>query len=241
MYAQGRRIRATVPKLPEATGTSGRINNGQLTDFQLLTIGESTVAGVGVRTHQEGFTGTLARELATNMARSVTWRVYAKSGITAERVPDELLSKVTEPSADLIVVGLGANDAFAGYPPSRWRRDMRTIIEQLRGQFPTTPIAFANMPPIKEFPAFTPLIKWTIGNLIEWYAAELADLAGEYAKVYFNDEIITFDKWVRYGAGQRPTADFFSDGVHPSKLTYQTWAVDFNQFLQAQKVLDRHR
>ena len=64
MYFQGKRIKASVPNLPEAKGTAGIAVANSEHSMNLLTIGESTIAGVGVETHEEGFTGTLAKELA---------------------------------------------------------------------------------------------------------------------------------------------------------------------------------
>ena len=43
------------------------------------------------------------------------------------------------------------------------------------------------------------------------------------------------------GAGEEPVhfpgADFFSDGVHPSELTYKIWAEDMSRFIIEEKEL----
>lgn len=231
MYVQGKRIRAKVPSLPEATGTRGMTNPNQITDFQLITIGESTVAGVGVKTHAEGFSGTLAEELAKKLNKNIRWKVYAKSGITAKRVPTELIANITEQHADLIVIGLGANDAFEGNSPNTWRNGIKQIIAELRVKYPTAPIAFANMPPIKEFPAFTPLIQQTIGNLVEWHGQELQKIVANQTNVIYNKKVLRIKDWLKGDLVDKTVQDFFSDGVHPSKLTYQTWAKDFANFV----------
>ena len=53
MYYQGKRIRASVPKLPEAKGLEGsfQINEKNERPVKIISIGESTIAGVGVETH----------------------------------------------------------------------------------------------------------------------------------------------------------------------------------------------
>lgn len=231
MYVQGKQIRAKVPSLPEATGIQGITNTNQPSDFQLITIGESTVAGVGVKTHSEGFSGTLADELAQKLNKNIRWKVYAKSGITAKRVPSELITNITEKQADLIVIGLGANDAFEGNSPNAWRKGIQQIIADLRVKFPSTPIAFANMPPIKEFPAFTPLIQQTIGNLVEWHGQELQKIVANHSNIIYNQQILKIKDWLKGDLANKTVNDFFSDGVHPSKLTYQTWAKDFANFV----------
>ncbi|MEL6135759.1 MAG: SGNH/GDSL hydrolase family protein, partial [Bacteroidota bacterium] len=153
--------------------------------FQLLTLGESTIAGVGVETHARGFTGTLAQALADHMGRDVKWHVYAKSGYTAQDVREKKLPVISEQHVDLIVIGLGANDAFALHHPKRWRRDVQKLIIDIRQKFPSAYIVFCNMPPIKDFPAFTPQMKFVIGNLVEILGAELMDLVKDMDQVYY--------------------------------------------------------
>jgi len=228
MYYQGKKIIGSVPKLPEAEGLVGThtFDTENPKALSLLTIGESTIAGVGVKTHEEGFTGTLAKELSKLLKVNIDWKVYARSGYTADRVTKKIIPKIEEDKTDLIVIGLGANDAFALNSPNKWRKNIQDLIESLRTKFPDAPIVFCNMPPIKEFPAFTSLIKFTVGNLVEMLGQEVADLAEEYENVFYFGEVISIEKWMKKHNVEGQASDFFSDGVHPSKLTYQTWAKD---------------
>lgn len=56
LYWQGKRIWASVPQLPEAEGTQGQalFKVGEQRPLKMLALGESTIAGVGVRTHEVG-------------------------------------------------------------------------------------------------------------------------------------------------------------------------------------------
>ncbi len=93
------------------------------------------------------------------------------------------------------------------------------------------------MPPIKEFPAFSPLIKFSIGNLVEILGEELAVVVKEFKDVYYCAQNITLADWVkRLDAGADVTA-FFSDGVHPAKITYQYWAKDVAMFILENRVI----
>ena len=229
MYVQGKRIKKSVPVLPEATGPSGITGNGR--PFKLLTIGESTIAGVGVDTHEEGFTGTLATTLAERLNRRTEWRVYARSGYTAQRTTLKLIPKITETEADLIVIGTGGNDAFTLNTPDRFRKHVSGLIDAVRLKFPNTPIVFTNMPPIKEFPAFTLLIKFTIGHLVELLGDEVEEEVKNRKNVHYYADRITIKDWTKRLNIQEKTGAFFSDGVHPSKLTYQTWAKDLGRWM----------
>ncbi len=227
LYFQGKRIKATVPRLPEAQGTEG-----------LVSI---TIAGVGVASHEIGFSGTLAKELATKLKVNVSWKVYAKSGYTAKRVAEKIVPSIAEKEIDLIVIGLGGNDAFALNSPNQWGRDIEKLIFALEKRYANTPIAFTNMPPIKEFPAFTAAMKFTLGNLVELLGEKLEQVVARRSHVYYQSQNITLKDWIERMNIDSSEKDFFSDGVHPSKLTYQTWAKDFSDFLIQERILNSLR
>jgi len=231
MYLHGKRIRSSVPRLSEATGTEGISGQNSTKVLRMITIGESTVAGVGVATQEEGFTGTLAKTLAEGLDTNIQWKVYAKSGYTAKRVTYKIIPKIEETEVDLIVIGLGGNDAFKLNNPSKWGAQIEVLLDKIQNKFPNTPICFMNMPPIKEFPAFTSLIKFTVGNLVELLGEELDRVIKNRANVFYLSEVITLDLWIKALNTDKRPEDFFSDGVHPSKFTYQTWGRYFGEYL----------
>jgi lysophospholipase L1-like esterase len=237
LYFQGQRIKATVPRLPEAEGTEGLVSMGVVRTIRMITIGESTIAGVGVETHELGFTGTLANQLATKLKVNVSWKVYAKSGYTAKKVTERLIPTITDTHLDLIVIGLGGNDAFALNSPARWGKDIEELIVALKRKFPNVVIAFTNMPPIKEFPAFTSTIKFVLGNLVELLGEKLETVVAKQKNVYYQSQKITLKDWITRMNIDSSEKDFFSDGVHPSQLTYQTWAKDFAMFIVEKKMI----
>lgn len=224
-------------QLPEAEGLDGEVLVDDTASLKLLFIGESTMAGVGVLHHQESFCGHLAQEIARLASRSVGWKVYAKSGYTAANILDKIVPEITETSADLIVIGLGANDAFRLNNPNRWNITIRRLIKSLQANFLHTPLAFISVPPVREFPSFTPLLKDTIGRLIDLLGDELASITHEAPQIYYHGHRLTLSEWRdRHGIESHPTT-FFSDGVHPTALTYQLWAKDFAAFLWDKEVL----
>ena len=225
MYYHGKKIRANVPKLPEVEGLNGKFITNKRTkkSLKIIAIGESTTAGVDVKTHKEGFTGTVAKEISKLLNLNVSWKVYARSGYTAKIINNKIIPKIKETEADLIIMGLGGNDAFTLNSPSKWKFEIDTLIKSVKSKFPDSFIIFCNMPPIKEFPAFTSLIKFTIGNLVEVLGNELKEVVSYHKNVFYFAEKITFDSWIKKLDLKKKKEDFFSDGIHPSKLTYQTW------------------
>lgn len=237
LYLQGRRVKNSIPNLPEAIGPEGASGSKTNSELNVLVIGESTMAGVGVKTHREGFAGTLADLLAESFYLYVQWKVQAKSGITVSRVSNELLSDLNEKGWDLVVVGIGGNDAFKLNNPVRWKAQIRSLIQDLVSKFGNVPVVFTNMPPIKEFPAFTPLMKWTIGNLVEILGESLKEVVAEFENVYYSSEVISIDTWSKKYNLSDDLGLYFSDGVHPSKLTYQTLARQSAEFIAENEIL----
>ncbi|MBR9922921.1 MAG: SGNH/GDSL hydrolase family protein [Bacteroidetes bacterium] len=233
LYWQGKKVRRNVPGLPEAKGPAGisKMDSDAGAPLKLLILGESTMAGVGVENHSEGFAGTLAKELSRKLKKNIYWKVYAKSGYTARSLEKKLLPKLPLAPMDLIVIGLGGNDAFTVNTPGSWRKAIRNLITELRSRFSAAPIVFCSMPPIKEFPAFTPVIKWTIGNLVEILGDELDQEVKAHPDVYYDKRKLRVGDWIDKIDDAHSQTDFFSDGVHPSKLTYQTWARETALFI----------
>jgi len=230
MYFHGKRIRKTVPILPEAKGKEGLVKHHSKTVFRLLCLGESTMAGVGVSTHEEGFAGSLAKALSHIIEANIKWEVIAKSGYTAKQVAEKLVPKIGN-QPDLIVIGLGGNDSFQLNSPMQWKKDIQTLIDIIRVKHPSTPIAFTNMPATKEFPAFTWPIRFVVGGLGELLGEALSEVVDINNNVYFSSEVIDLNVWTKRYNLKNVKSDFFSDGVHPAKLTYQVWAKDFAMFL----------
>ena len=233
LYFQGKKIKREVPKLPEAKEPKGFVNGNFKNTVNLLSIGESTIAGVGVEFHKNGFTGALANTLSKELQSNVNWRVYARSGYTVEQVCEKIIPKIEEKTTDLIVIGMGGNDAFALNSPKSWLKDIENLIYLLQTKFPESTIFFTNMPPIKEFPAFTKPIKFVIGNLVEILGERLHTKISSKPNVYYNNEIITLKEWSnRNTLPSNDTKIYFSDGVHPSELTYKVWGKEMGLFIK---------
>lgn len=227
LFIQGIIIQRRVKKLPEADGNFGISGDKFERNISILIIGESTMAGVGIKKHQNGFPGTLAKELSEKLKVNVQWRVYAKRGITAKQLTMQIIPYIEENNFDLIIIGLGGNDTFALRSPGKWKKHVHSLICNLRSKFMDTPIVFLNMPPIKDFPAFSIPLKLILGNLTLLLGKTLNDLVLSSPGVYFNKKVIKIDKW----KNQNNKIDIFSDGVHPSEASYQLWAKDFAEFL----------
>lgn len=226
---QGRKARRNIPRLPEAAlNKTGVAGEGSDTPLRLLTIGESAIAGVGVADHKDGFSGQLANALSTHISRPVEWTVVARSGYDARAAQRNLVQLVPNDPFDLIIIGLGGNDTFYLNSPLVFRRQMVLLIRGLRAKLPNVPIVIASLPPVGAFPALPGLVRRGLGVLVNLHGIALRRLPYRFSKVFFPGGPLKASAWIQ--KGQDP-ADFFSDGIHPSALTYRLWAEDTLRFM----------
>lgn len=219
LFWQGKRVRKKVGRLPDAAGeTVGQFGNFEKT-LNLLAIGESTVAGVGAKTHTEALAGQLAKFLSLATEKSVRWHVLGESGITARETLHRLLPNLPNAPIDLIVIGLGGNDAFKVNSPLRWQFEMSRILKILKEKYPRTVILMANSPRIKDFPVLPQPLKFVLWRISKLQHEVGKKLANADENIFYFDEAETVD------------ARFFSDGVHPSEYGYTLWSEAMIRFL----------
>lgn len=211
-------------KLPGAFGPSGKIEGSNL-GLKLAVLGESTVAGVGVDNHEAGITCQIARYLNSKTGREINWEAIGTSGFTARKVNNHLVSEIPKgmKAPNILVILLGGNDTFELNSPFRWRRDMKKLVSQLRVDFPDTKIVIANLPPVENFTSFSPLLQWYLGSLTNLHRKVIMDFPDIYPGLIYMSDKIDFDKWRKEERRDVPMNEFFSDGVHPSALTYRLW------------------
>src|SRR5215218_8520137 len=81
LYLQGQLTRRRVGVLPDAAGPkTGRVGDGP-DSVEMLAIGESTIAGLGAKTHQSAFAGQFAKQLSERIEKAVNWTVIGRNGV----------------------------------------------------------------------------------------------------------------------------------------------------------------
>lgn len=233
----GKKVKRNAPELPEASKSLTGCIKGQGGEIQLLTLGESTVAGVGVTDHKDGLTGSIAKKLHESKGKTIHWQVLARNGYTAEKANELLVPQIPNHKIDLIVIGLGANDTFEFNSPMRFRKGMIALIQNIQKRQPEANIVIANFPPIRNFPAFPWILQQILGNLIDLHAAAIVDFPRSFEKVFYFNDKITLEKWMHKFDAHLTVKDFFSDGVHPSAVTYGVWGNEIAGFVLKKEIL----
>jgi lysophospholipase L1-like esterase len=213
LYLQGQITRWKIGLLPNAGGdTWGRTGDGD-DAARLLVIGESTVAGLGARTHEHALAGRFALSLSRHIGRSVAWHVVGLNGVTARRTIDELLPQVPGERFDYILLGIGGNDVMKLSSPVRWRRDMLELLAKLRDQNPDGVIFISNCPMIIASPALPQPIKGILWELSKMHNANIIEFTRDLERVYYYPQPANIR-----------AEGFFADGIHPSEQGYSDWA-----------------
>jgi lysophospholipase L1-like esterase len=212
LYLQGQYARRKIGRLPDAAGaTAGKFGVGE-NAVKLLVIGESTVAGVGARTHENALGGQFARFLSRKIGKSVEWNVVGRSGITAKETIYELVPKIPQERFDYILLGLGGNDVLKLSSPRKWRRDMLKLLGILQRQNPGATFFLTNAPAIRLSPVLPNPIKYILGHLSALHDKNSREFTAKMEKVlYFPQPTETVE-------------DFFADGIHPSEKGYALWS-----------------
>lgn len=212
LYLQGQYTRFRVGRLPDAVGDPAGVVEGGEELIRLLVVGESTVAGVGVDTLENALGGRFAHHLSEATGATVRWRSAGVSGITVRRTIREVVPGLSEGGFDLILIALGGNDVFNLNSPSRFRSDMSELIEMLRHKSPEASVFLANVPMVRDAIALPHPLKYVLAKLAKMQHFNAIDMVSRLEEVYYFDEV------------KRVDDDFFSDGIHPSAIGYDSWA-----------------
>lgn len=214
VVVQAMRVRSSTETLPPATGpatgTSGEEESGP--PLRVAVLGESTAAGCGVRTHDEGFPGRLAHELATREGRPVTWEVVGQHAATTRRIRHRLLPELSK-DLDVAVLLAGVNDVLSRRSPQDWREDFTGIVDGLGER--AEHVAVAGIPAFDRFPS--------LPATLSRYLAERAGALDEVSRQVCAERPRT--TWIGSTDALFADPDFFSqDRFHPSATGYQRLA-----------------
>jgi lysophospholipase L1-like esterase len=213
LWLQGTITRFKIGVLPDAGGEKTGVAGTGGDPAPLLVIGESTVAGLGAKTHDVALAGQFAARLSEHIGRFVNWHVVGKSGVTARRTIEELVPQIPDQQFEFILVGLGGNDVLKLSSPRRWRSDMIELLGILREKNPSAVIFLSNCPMIIYSPALPEPSKSILWGLSKMHDANIREFTAEMDRVFYYPQ-----------PAEVRLEGFFADGIHPSEKGYADWS-----------------
>jgi lysophospholipase L1-like esterase len=208
---QGLWVLQRTPRLPSPTGRVGRFGIGLGDPLRVVGLGDSVMAGTGVREQSSSLTATYARLLQGRLQRDVEWRVHGFNGATSASVLHKLAPAV--PSAHVYLLSMGINDVTHGVESSRFAANLDGVLQLLRRKSPHARIIFGGLPPLNSFPA----LPWPLRSILAQKAEELQRTAASVAARHTRTVCFHFPPVM-------PREQFASDGFHPAETACQRWA-----------------
>jgi lysophospholipase L1-like esterase len=237
LILQAKKVKRSVPRLLEADVNIKGSIGVNTESIRLITLGESTIAGVGLKDHADGITGQIAKSISIRTNKKVEWEVIAKSGYAVKKVAEHLVSKIPDSRIDLILIGVGANDTFEFNSTLTWQRNLTQLIINIRKKHTDSPIVFINMPPIGQLLAFPKVMRVILGSLITLHGLVLKSILSKHSNVYYVNKRIRFVDWAKKCDNNVSIKDLFCDGVHPSALAYAIWGNEVGEFIIERKLI----
>lgn len=118
----------------------------------VLVVGGGAASGWGVRSHELGFTGALARRLRHATGRGVKLKSRIGPDLTSADAAEAVRAARTR-FDELRFVVLGVSETLNMLRPAQWRADMERIVEAL-GPSPDHPAVLVGVQPISSIPVY---------------------------------------------------------------------------------------
>lgn len=212
LVRQGRHLRRTTPRLPDAAKPWTGHREGP-DPVRLLVLGDSTAAGVGAATQDEALPGWFAHEIFERWGRGCTWTAIGENWATAKDVRRRLLPDAASVPFDLALLTIGANDALGLRSRPAFARDVRAIVAELRAARPAAGILVSLLPRFDRFELLPEPLRATLAR----HAASLDE--GARRAVSGLDGVFPMPPPPPYVDGF-----FATDSFHPSSEGYRLWA-----------------
>lgn len=208
---QGKNTRNTALRLPEADGPrSGKFNSSTTASLNILHLGESTVAGVGVNHSDLGFTANISRALAANKINH-QWQYIAQTGIDTSGLIKLVNEQDTIPDCSHLIITMGVNDTTGFSRRKLWRVNLKTLVNNVLQKNPDAKVIFTQVPPMHRFPALARPLNYFLGLRAWQLNQELQLLCQQNNWCFISIDIPLQPEWMA------------EDGYHPNARGYQLW------------------
>jgi lysophospholipase L1-like esterase len=214
LLAQGKKMRRTALRLPEAIGqrTGVALSEGSKSELKLLFVGDSTMAGVGVQHQTAALAFQVASILAKQLGQEVRWQLVAKSGMNTSQAFELAKGQELSP-ADVLITALGVNDVTSQKTSRQFVADYEALIRGLLLRVGAQFAVISGLPPLHLAPAAPQPLRWYLGRY--------AHLLDEHLRRW-----IAPQRNIAYVSLQWATdpKEMAADGYHPGENLYRRWA-----------------
>lgn len=164
LYAvEGIRTRLRTPRLRPGTGPyQGRFEGGG-TPVRLLVIGDSSVAGVGIGSLENGLAYQLASMLAGRTGRTVEWRAAGFNSATSNQLREVVVPNLPSQDFTHIYISVGFNDLKNFHSGPKWKKGFGELLYALKAKYPGAKVFWSCLMAPSGVPALTPGLAFVLG------------------------------------------------------------------------------
>jgi len=209
---EARRARSGLKPFTEALSGSGIVGDGLGgRPVRVAWLGDSLAAGLGC----DDLSDTPAHLAARLLERPVEVTMLAVPGARVRDVLHDQLPLV-QPSTDLVVVCVGANDVACATPRSRYATQLNEVLTTLA----PTPVVLLTLPDMAMADRMAQPLRSLAGIAARWFDAARASVAANHAHVVSVD-IASRPPGISRKAGRLMLC---ADRFHPGPEGYRVWA-----------------
>ncbi len=216
---QGLWLRAQGDRTFPADGVVEGSVEGKAPFINLLVVGDSSAASVGIANRADGLATQLARKLNEKTGRAVQYTSSGHHAAVSEEIRDYVVPNLKRQNYSHIVIALSTNDIKNFHTIARWEKGFGGLLYALHARFPRAqiwwmePLDFRFVPRLAQ-----PLM--TILNLRARLFAksgiELCEERGVYSTPPLKNIL---------------PEDFCSDGFHAGEKGFQKWAEQLSGYM----------
>lgn len=206
-FLQALYVRKVAIRLPEVS--SKTLSNEREHEEQILVLGDSVAAGVGVNCINESLGGQVKHTISSLLDIDIPLTIHAKSGDTVADLKVKL-DEIAIPNKAYCVISIGVNDVTRFTSRTRWRRDLISVFNKLfaNNKYKNVKVVILAIPPIEQFP----LIPFPLSQVLGTRVKRLNKETLKVVKAYPQASLLPLN------VEDDPTL-FAVDGFHPSAKT----------------------
>lgn len=230
---QGIKLKKTALRLPEAEGerhgsmtitTNESLSGENKESLNLMLVGDSSAAGVGVSSQQQALAGQLLDQLQQlpiiqQKYSRLDWSLQATSGHTSFDTLRRLYVLPTPQSTvDMMIIMVGVNDTTSNVSITDWQQRLSEIISLSKRKFGSKNIIFPCLPPMQNMPAIPSPLNKLLGLKTQVMNDKLIEVCDQF-------EAVTALPIKFENTGLQAEQLFAEDGFHPNSEAYTFLAI----------------
>ncbi|KRX04015.1 hypothetical protein PPERSA_12462 [Pseudocohnilembus persalinus] len=223
LILEGLYINKKIPRLGvPADETKGLIKNSNSENpsenklFKILYIGESTIAGVGLNSHQEG----LSRQTALKLVQrkdfkgiDIEYDSIGQNGANIKYLLEKILPRFDAKNFDTVIIAIGVNDIIEQTNLKTLKKQLLEVIQKIKQQNNDIKIHISSPPPMDKFKALPQPLRSFLGYRAIQISHIYRSISKQQENVFYSLAEFEYDR------------KFFApDHFHPSSHGNFQWA-----------------